>query len=195
MSDSDNAQQEPTMEEILASIRRIISEDGDEDAGVDEVVEAEAAPEDDVFDLTDVAEDEPVEDFEDDLMMVDAEPEPEPEPEPEAVFVEPDPEPEPESEPVFEPEPEPEPVIAAQPEPVSEIDPGLLGDKAAGVAMAAFGSLAKTTTLGTATTIEDVVVASLRPLLKDWLDENLPIIVEELVQREIERVSGRGGAS
>ncbi len=31
----------------------------------------------------------------------------------------------------------------------------------------------------------------LQPMLKDWLDEHLPEIVEELVTREIARITGR----
>ena len=40
-------------------------------------------------------------------------------------------------------------------------------------------------------TIEDIVREELRPLLKAWLDANLPPIVERLVRVEIERVVGR----
>ncbi len=40
-------------------------------------------------------------------------------------------------------------------------------------------------------TIEDLVREELRPLLKDWLDTNLPPLVERLVRAEIERVVGR----
>jgi len=40
-------------------------------------------------------------------------------------------------------------------------------------------------------TIEDIVREELRPLLKAWLDTNLPPIVERLVRAEIERVVGR----
>jgi cell pole-organizing protein PopZ len=39
--------------------------------------------------------------------------------------------------------------------------------------------------------IEDVVREELRPLLKDWLDQHLPAMVERLVRAEIERVVGR----
>ncbi|WP_198371587.1 DUF2497 domain-containing protein, partial [Roseomonas rosulenta] len=39
--------------------------------------------------------------------------------------------------------------------------------------------------------IEDVVREELRPLLKSWLDQHLPDIVERLVRAEIERVVGR----
>ena len=40
-------------------------------------------------------------------------------------------------------------------------------------------------------TIEDLVRAEIRPLLKEWLDNHLPSLVERLVQAEIERVVGR----
>jgi len=40
-------------------------------------------------------------------------------------------------------------------------------------------------------TIEDVVREELRPMLKDWLDHHLPPLVERLVRAEIERVVGR----
>lgn len=37
-------------------------------------------------------------------------------------------------------------------------------------------------------TVEDLVVEALRPMLKDWLDTNLPQMVERLVDREIKRI-------
>ncbi|MBX9701526.1 MAG: DUF2497 domain-containing protein, partial [Acetobacteraceae bacterium] len=40
-------------------------------------------------------------------------------------------------------------------------------------------------------TIEDVVREEIRPMLKDWLDQHLPPLVERLVRAEIERVVGR----
>jgi cell pole-organizing protein PopZ len=40
-------------------------------------------------------------------------------------------------------------------------------------------------------TIEDLVRDELRPLLKQWLDANLPALVERHVRAEIERVVGR----
>src|SRR3546814_1216818 len=60
MSES-KTQQEPSMEEILASIRRIISEDGEEgqaSAGAEDDLLDEKAG-DDVLELTDVVDDEP----------------------------------------------------------------------------------------------------------------------------------------
>jgi cell pole-organizing protein PopZ len=40
-------------------------------------------------------------------------------------------------------------------------------------------------------TLEDIVRDELRPLLKQWLDEHLPVMVERLVRVELERVIGR----
>lgn len=40
-------------------------------------------------------------------------------------------------------------------------------------------------------TIEDLVVETLKPMLKLWLDENLPVIVEDLVQKEIRKLVPR----
>jgi cell pole-organizing protein PopZ len=40
-------------------------------------------------------------------------------------------------------------------------------------------------------TIEDLVREEIRPLLKEWLDQHLPPLVERLVRIEIERVVGR----
>lgn len=40
-------------------------------------------------------------------------------------------------------------------------------------------------------TMEDVVIDALRPMLKDWLDTNLPQLVEAMVAKEITRITGR----
>ena len=57
----------------------------------------------------------------------------------------------------------------------------------------AFNSLAQTVLVQNARTLEDLVREMLRPLLKSWLDDNLPGMVERIVKAEIERVSrGRG---
>jgi uncharacterized protein len=57
----------------------------------------------------------------------------------------------------------------------------------------AFNTLAHTVLVQNARTLEDLVKDMLQPLLKSWLDDNLPGLVERLVRAEIERVSrGRG---
>jgi cell pole-organizing protein PopZ len=172
--------QEPTMEEILASIRRIISEDepgeaapaaeaaapapepepeAEPEPGPEPFVEAEA--EEEVLDLT-----EPL-----------PEPQAEPEPEPEPVMA------------VEEPyeEPEPAPVMAAIPD-----DEPLVGEPAADEAAASFGHLAHSLLMPKAgRTLEDVVREMLNPLLKQWLDEHLPTIVQAKVDEEVERIARR----
>lgn len=42
------------------------------------------------------------------------------------------------------------------------------------------------------TTLEEIVYALVRPMIKEWLDDNLPPMVERLVKREIEKVVRRG---
>src|SRR5438105_1173837 len=56
----------------------------------------------------------------------------------------------------------------------------------------AFNSLANPVLSYNARTLEDLVKEMLRPMLKSWLDDNLPGLVERIVKAEIERVS-RGG--
>jgi cell pole-organizing protein PopZ len=181
---SETTSQEPTMEEILASIRRIISED---DAPAAEGEEAAAAEE----------------------PAAAAEPEPEPEPEPAAAA----------PEPVAVAEPEPAPpaeeealeltekvethgdldvLPTAAPEPVSEPAPAplaaLVSEQASNAAASAFGQLSAAILMPPGDrTLEDVVRELLRPLLQQWLDANLPGIVQQTVEAEVERIA-RGRA-
>ena len=53
----------------------------------------------------------------------------------------------------------------------------------------AFASLTHTVLSQNARTLDDLVKDMLRPMLKSWLDDNLPSLVERLVRAEIERVS------
>jgi cell pole-organizing protein PopZ len=53
----------------------------------------------------------------------------------------------------------------------------------------AFNALAQTVLSNNARTLEDLVKEMLRPMLKGWLDDNLPGLVEKIVRAEIERVS------
>jgi len=181
---SEQTSQEPTMEEILASIRRIISED---DAPPPE----EAAP---------APAEEPA------ALEAEAAPEPEPEPavEPEAVAAAAEREPEPVvEEEALEltdkvethgdldvvapaaapppPEPEPAPVATAE---------GLVSEHAATAAASAFGQLSAAIAMPKGDrTLEDVVRELLRPLLQQWLDENLPAIVQQSVEAEVARIA------
>ncbi|MBN8919460.1 MAG: DUF2497 domain-containing protein [Rhizobiales bacterium] len=69
----------------------------------------------------------------------------------------------------------------------------LMSENATAAVSSAFGNLAHTVLMQNARTLDDLVREMLRPMLKSWLDENLPGIVERLVRSEIERVSrGQG---
>ncbi|MDX1923360.1 MAG: DUF2497 domain-containing protein [Alphaproteobacteria bacterium] len=165
--------QEPSMEEILASIRRIISEDGatveptpaDPNAEPPPVVEMEEAP---VLEL--------IEEVKDDGSVENLAPQPEP-----------------------EPEPAPAPVYAPPPEPVQVDRSRLISETAAQASVNALSGLSRlvggtvninTQPIGSGhKTLENMVADLLRPILKDWLDNNLPAIVERVVQKEIQKIT------
>ena len=66
---------------------------------------------------------------------------------------------------------------------------GLLSASTHSAVDSAFNTLAHTVLVQNARTLEDLVKEMLRPMLKSWLDDNLPGLVERLVRSEIERVS------
>jgi uncharacterized protein len=69
----------------------------------------------------------------------------------------------------------------------------LLSPRATAAVDLAFNTLAHTVLVQNSRTLEDLVREMLKPMLKGWLDDNLPNMVERLVRGEIERVSrGRG---
>jgi uncharacterized protein len=71
---------------------------------------------------------------------------------------------------------------------------GLISSETGAAVDSAFNALAQTVLVQNARTLEDLVREMLRPMLKTWLDDNLPGLVERLVRAEIERVSrGRSG--
>ena len=70
--------------------------------------------------------------------------------------------------------------------------PPILSRSTVSAVESAFNSLANTVLSNNARTLEDLVKEMLRPMLKSWLDDNLPGLVERIVKAEIERVS-RGG--
>lgn len=73
-------------------------------------------------------------------------------------------------------------------EPVEPQQP-LMSAQTATVVNSAFNSLAQTVLSNNARTLEDLVKEMLRPMLRSWLDDNLPGLVEKIVRAEIERVS------
>jgi cell pole-organizing protein PopZ len=86
--------------------------------------------------------------------------------------------------------------IAIRPEPVREAprqEPGpLLSPEMGASVSSAFNALATTMVLQNQGMVEEATRELLRPMLKQWLDDNLPVMVERLVRIEIERVA-RGG--
>jgi cell pole-organizing protein PopZ len=68
-------------------------------------------------------------------------------------------------------------------------DRHLLSQQSDAAVSGAFSALAHTILAQNARTLEDIVAEMLRPMLKEWLDDNLPPLVERLVQEEIQRVS------
>lgn len=153
------------MEEILASIRRIISEDDAppaEAAPVEAPAVAVAAPapapvepepeDDDVLELTETIEAGEVETV-GDLDVYSTAPRAAPEP-------------------VWEPEPEPAPVFTAAPEPAPAPAPSYT----MGAASVSGGM-----------TIEELVRSILEPKLNEWADQNLPRLVEQIVRDKLSR--------
>jgi uncharacterized protein len=94
------------------------------------------------------------------------------------------------------PAPEPEPDFAPEPEPAATladaIDASLLSEEADRAVSASFEALSASVALQSAELVERLTREMLRPMIKTWLDEHLPSMVERLVRAEIQRVA-RGG--
>lgn len=156
-----NAQSEPSMEEILASIRRIISED--EPKADDPPMET--APEPMAMEADFEAMDEGLDDL--------------------VVFDEPPPAPAPvKATPVRE---RPEPIAHM----ASMDEDAILSEPARAATADAFMRLSGALRISdhAGQTLEGVVREMLKPMLKDWLDANLASIVEARVEAELNRIS------
>lgn len=175
---------ETSMEDILSSIKRIIAEEGEGSAqalrGRKSIRTAQQVR--DIDDRDEVLE----------LNQSVAAPPPPPPPSrvdamrAEAMRAEP-----PRVERARAPEPEPEPVAAA---PAPKVDPSIVSERAAEASRGALDQLSrlvvKPETPGS-DSLEGLVREMLRPMLREWLDAQLPGIVESMVAREIARISGR----
>lgn len=205
MENTATATEDQSMEEILQSIRRIIAEEGEDTAPT-------PAAGSDVLELTDVVtEDGAVvniqaeapakqeEEINIDDIMFDAVP----------AAAEPEEE---HKEPMSEdddvlknidamigtPVVEETHSASAGMDPLQEID-SLLSSEAANAAANAFKSLKRpqaevlpavdSLAFRSGTTVEDLMMESLRPMLKSWLDTNLPAIVERIVEREVRKLA------
>ena len=131
---------EPSMEEILASIKKVIAEDKDARSGETAVEQPrhdfEERQEDDVLELSDELA------------------------------------------------------------PKADIGPPLLDAAAAGATRSALDQLSTVAASvpampQQANPLEELVREMLKPILKQWLDDHLPRLVDEHVKREISRITGR----
>ncbi len=223
--------QEPSMEEILASIRRIIADDETakpasppaaaapparpaalpprnpippspqaaaprpvdpppsnamDQRGIDAMLAGHDTPPqaDDVLELTEQMA-EPAPDETPSFQTIDGQSD--------VIFTDPPAQPEPRF--VEEPRIAEEPLVAeeprrqqAAPQP-AVFDRSLMSSHTSAAVDSAFNALAQTVLVQNARTLEDLVREMLQPLLKSWLDDNLPGMVERIVKAEIERVS------
>jgi hypothetical protein len=171
----DAAGGDPSMEDILASIRRILSEDETPASGANPPAPPTGEP-----------AHVPNETAGDGVLVLDA-----------AMMV-----PEPtravaDLPPIEKAQPSPLPAQIA-PQSMDIATSNLVAPEAAAAAASSVGSLMRTLAAertmrvhSGGPTIEDVVREELRPLLKAWLDTHRPPMVERLVRAEIERVVGR----
>lgn len=206
---TDQTAQEPTMEEILASIRRIISEDdapaetapapAPAPVAVAPAPEPEPAPVSPAMMDETLSVQEPVSAEEDVLELTDTYEAPAAAAESigdldVAPAAEPDP---------FPVESAAQAVLAPQPEHPMDTTAHerLVGDNAAASAASAFAGLAASLkrdepsepSFGSGPTVDELARALLRPMLKEWLDANLPAIVEAQVRKEVERIARTAG--
>jgi uncharacterized protein len=177
----EKGQHEPSMEEILASIRRIIASDEGEGAA-EAGAAAPADAEDDVLELTEVVEEEkPVAPDPDMPVAHDGSP---------LIRLD-------NGETLPRPEAAPAPGPAEESEPEPEPDVRLVSVDSAAASVAALSQLVnrpreKNSDLplgNLGRTLEDMVRELMRPMLKEWLDQNLPPLVERIVREEVERLT------
>ncbi|RZJ17987.1 MAG: DUF2497 domain-containing protein [Brevundimonas sp.] len=200
---TDQTAQEPTMEEILASIRRIISED---DAPAETAAAPVATPEPEVMPEPAAAESFAAEPEVSPALMDETPSVQEPVSSEEDVLELTDRYEAPASQSIGDldveevsAEPFPDTFDAAPAASAPAYNP-LVGESAAASAASAFAGLAASLRrpdapdpLPSGPTLDELVRSLLRPMLKSWLDENLPAIVEAQVRKEVERIARNAG--
>lgn len=185
---------EPSMEDILASIRRILAEEEEEEGGEEVAAAPESTPEPELAPIP--------------------EPEPEPMPEPEPVMAAPEPAPvtaAPEPEPVMAapepapPPPPPPPPMPSEMEEILELTPDMVAapelvssptfqsgaDMLSELAKAILDQRDMSVGGSRDITLETMVREMLKPILREWLDRNLPYLIERLVKKEIDKMINR----
>ncbi len=208
-----SAESEPSMEEILSSIRRIISEGGDAGEKGPSALGARPETQAEILDLTEMVEDDGT------VVSLAERTKGKGEAKPAGAAAPPPAEPAPAPPSVAEAEPPPPPVVETRPMPMpppppamkaapkappaaASKDEGLISSDAAQATASALANLASSVSheaeegirvdLGAqGRTLEDIVKELLRPMIQSWLDANLPAITERLVRREIQRIANR----
>ena len=84
------------------------------------------------------------------------------------------------------------PVFAGHAAEAAELKSSIISDHAGRQVAASFGELSEAFAASRRRSFDDMAQEMLRPMLQEWLDNNLPTLVERLVREEIERVA-RGG--
>ena len=87
-----------------------------------------------------------------------------------------------------------EPVTIPRADVTEELPADIISEAAAEASRSALSSLSRMIVkpeVAGADTLENLVRDMLKPMLKDWLDTNLPGIVEKIVACEVARISGR----
>jgi cell pole-organizing protein PopZ len=181
---------EPSMEEILSSIKRIIAEEDGlsgspraprrASAGSSAPASSQSAPDDQILELTDAFSDE----SEDDTSFTQAAPaasvpKPERQIEPKAVAK------------TEKAAPRARATPAPATPPTAET---LVSDDSVRAARDSLVNLSRlliSADESQPNTLDGLVREMLRPMLKEWLDANLPQMVEVMVKREIDRITGR----
>jgi cell pole-organizing protein PopZ len=210
MAEANKGNQEPSMEEILSSIRRIIA---DEEAGPPEQPPrrpdetprpamgtdanrgagrgggGDEDDDDEVLELTEVVEPAREEQRPPQAERPRAELEPPPSP-PRAAAAPPPPTP---------PHP-PEPAARSTPvNPAADTQDGLISSGAASASTSALTRLTRVATVPeerpgsplAGLTVEKLLVDMMTPMLKEWLDQNLPPLVERIVEQEVKKLARR----
>ena len=181
-----DAEFNPTMEEILRSIRGVMSDNMAEE-------KKEKTTEEEVLELTDVAEGAKDEDKPEEAKPEEAKSEPaKAGDEPAKV----------EGDEIEETKPENADVKEMKVEevslPVEEVEDlsEMLSNSAAAAATDSIRDLVKKTATPSSdglsfrggTTVEEIVIEAMKPKLSEWLDKNLPTIVKALVSKEIKKL-------
>jgi cell pole-organizing protein PopZ len=181
---------EPSMEDILASIRRIISDE--QEVPPSELQEPSSSPLKNVLDIAELhvsplSSNEPLLGpwSRGDAALLDPLPEAGSDPEWKAFDAS--------QEPTPAPIVVPEPVLKAAARPALGAADSLLSPEASASVSGAFSRLSEAAKPAQPQTVEDLMKEMLRPMLKTWLDDNLPSLVERLVRTEIERVTRSRG--